>query len=474
MWGTRSASAQLAVVISLSVALFGSLPPALAQAPPAPEKIREIFVPFEDLNVILESDAQRAFLTRQEYEELIAKAAAKPVVKVPLSAAVVAAQYTARLEEARALIDGKLQVDLLEDGLFAVPLELGGVGIRSALLDGKPAPLSRNEQGQVVLFVQGAGKHELVLALTAPVATSAATQTLSLSLPLTAATKLELTVPGDVEIRGGASVVNRTFDAAAGLTKFELLPQRGQMGIVMSLNNKMLQEQRVVVASSVLVTEVTQGYERLHATVSHRVLHGAVDKLRFELPAGFEVTQVASPLLARWEVKKDAMPAVLEAILREPTTEPIVLAITATRSPPALEKWSLPRLVPLDVAGQVAVVGLLVEDRFDPQRITTGGSHSAVGIPGRAGSADRPPDGQLLCAGPRISAFGRVCTAAGGAAHRFQRPDDARRETASLFRHGAAHAAGRRPVQFSPQRAGALAGDRSGQGGRHAADLRAI
>lgn len=373
MWGTRSASAQLAVVISLSVALFGSLPPALAQAPPAPEKIREIFVPFEDLNVILESDAQRAFLTRQEYEELIAKAAAKPVVKVPLSAAVVAAQYTARLEEARALIDGKLQVDLLEDGLFAVPLELGGVGIRSALLDGKPAPLSRNEQGQVVLFVQGAGKHELVLALTAPVATSAATQSLSLSLPLTAATKLELTVPGDVEIRGGASVVNRTFDAAAGLTKFELLPQRGQLGIVMSLNNKMLQEQRVVVASSVLVTEVTQGYERLHATVSHRVLHGAVDKLRFELPAGFEVTQVASPLLARWEVKKDAMPAVLEAILREPTTEPIVLAITATRSPPALEKWSLPRLVPLDVAGQVAVVGLLVEDRFDPQRITTGG-----------------------------------------------------------------------------------------------------
>ncbi|MEX2027055.1 MAG: hypothetical protein WEH44_07135, partial [Pirellulaceae bacterium] len=340
---------------------------------PAQDKIREIFVPFEDLNVILQSDAQRVFLTREDYEALLAKASSKPQVKVPLSATVVAAQYTARLEEGRALIEGKLQLDLLEEGLFAVPLELGGVGIRSARLDGKPAPLAKSDQGQVILFVQGGGQHELTLALTAPLATSAATQTLQATLPVTSATKLELTVPGNVEVRAGASVISRTYDEPANTTKLELLPHRGPMAVVMSLNNKTLQDQRVVLASSVLVAEVTQGYERLHATVSHRVLHGAVDKLRFALPAGFEVTQVNSPLLARWEVKKDAMPTVLEAILREPTTEPIVLLITATRSPPSLEKWSFPRLVPLDVSGQVAVVGLLVEDRFDPQRVSATG-----------------------------------------------------------------------------------------------------
>ena len=77
------------------------------------------------------------------------------------------------------------------------------------------------------------------------------------------------------------------------------------MSIVMSLNNRLLHEQRVVVARSVLVDEVTQGYERIHATVSHRVLHGAVDKLRFAVPAGFEVTRVESTLLARWEEKAE-------------------------------------------------------------------------------------------------------------------------------------------------------------------------
>ena len=62
-------------------------PRACAQDPP----IREIFVPFEDLNIILENDNQRVFLSRKEYDELVAKAVSKPDVKAPHSAAVLAA-----------------------------------------------------------------------------------------------------------------------------------------------------------------------------------------------------------------------------------------------------------------------------------------------------------------------------------------------------------------------------------------------
>jgi len=49
---------------SLLLAIFLASP-ALAQQPP----IREIFVPFEDLNIILENDNQRVFLSRKEYDE---------------------------------------------------------------------------------------------------------------------------------------------------------------------------------------------------------------------------------------------------------------------------------------------------------------------------------------------------------------------------------------------------------------------
>src|SRR5687767_6552833 len=114
---------------------------AQAQTPASADTLREIFVAFEDLNVILESDAKRVFLTREEYEDLIAKAAAKPKVAVPMPAAVVAAQYAAQLEEGRALVSGRLQIEVLGDGLVALPLDLAGVGLRSAVFDGKPAAL---------------------------------------------------------------------------------------------------------------------------------------------------------------------------------------------------------------------------------------------------------------------------------------------------------------------------------------------
>jgi hypothetical protein len=343
--------------------------------------IREIFVPFEDLNVILENDKHRVFLTRQEYEELIKQAKAKPQTPAPHKVVLVSAEYEGQLEDGRALIDGQLAIEVLDDGLFALPLELGGVGIRAATLDGKPAPLARDDQHRPMLLVQGKGLHKLELKLTAPLQTAAAQQTLQITLPSNAATRLRLTVPGNIDVKGGAAVVNRTFDMAANRTDLELLPRRGGMAIVMSLNNRLLQEQRVIVARSVIVDEVTQGYERIHATVSFRVLHGAVEKLRLVIPVGFEVTKVESVLLARWEEKaEEGGRKVLEATLREPTSDQIVLHLTANRSPAAyadwlgaLREWNFPKLEPLDTAGHVAVIGLLVEDRLQPEKITASG-----------------------------------------------------------------------------------------------------
>lgn len=369
---------QTALIASLCL-----LGPVWAQeSKPAPEQppIREIYVPFEDLNVILDNDKHRAFLTREEYDELVKLAKAKPQSPAPHKIALVAAEYEGQLEDGRALITGQLQIEVLDDGLFALPLELGGVGIRSALLDDKPAALSRNAQQQPIVLVQGKGLHKLELKLTAPLQTAAAQQTLQVSLPSISATKLKLTVPGNVDVKGGAAVFSRTYDMAGNRTLLELLPQRGGMSVVMSLNNRLLQDQRVVVARGVIVDEVTQGYERIHATISYRVLHGAVEKLRLAVPAGFEVTKVDSVLLAKWEEKTENGRQILETTLREATSEQIVLHLTANRSPAAgadwlagLADWKFPKLEPLDTAGNVAVVGLLLEDRLKPEQITSSG-----------------------------------------------------------------------------------------------------
>jgi hypothetical protein len=361
----------LLCLLAAILATIASSTTSTIAADPIVKPIREIFVPFDDLNVLLQGDAERAFLTREEYEDLIAKAKQTPIEHAPHQVLLLSADYDATIQQERAAIRGTLWIEVLEPGLHAIPLELNSVGIRTAMLDGKPASLGRNPQGQVLLFVDSIGKKQLELDLVTVLQTSAAQQSLQFAVPTPSATRLRVTVPGNVEVRSGAAVVSRSVDQAAGVTRFELLPQRGSLSLVMSLNNKLLLEQRVVMARSVIVDEMTQAYERLHATVSLGVLHGAVDQFRFRVPAGFEITDVTSPTLARWLVKDDAGTKTLEVDLREPTTGTVVLSISAINNKVELESWQMPRLVPLDVANHVAVVGLLIEDRLAADSIAT-------------------------------------------------------------------------------------------------------
>src|SRR5262245_3963355 len=102
------------VCLALAIAVGALNSTALGQQP-----IREIFVPFEDLNVVLDNDRHRVFLTRDEYEALVEAARSKPQISPVTKVAVVAAEYDGKVEDGRALISGNLTIDVMEEGLFA-------------------------------------------------------------------------------------------------------------------------------------------------------------------------------------------------------------------------------------------------------------------------------------------------------------------------------------------------------------------
>jgi hypothetical protein len=341
------------------------------QSSPAPE--RSIYVPFSDLHVILQQQPKRVLLSREEYGDLLKKAKKTPETHAPQAALIVSADYEVTAVSQRAEIRGVLAIDVLESGLHALPLDLGGVGLQDATLDKRDASLGRDAAGRLVLFAEGIGRHELRLDMVAPLETTAARQVLNFRLPHPPAAKLRLAVSGDVEVKGGADVISRAVDAAAKVTRFELLPRQGDTSLVMTLNSHLQRQDRAVVARSVLIDEVTQAYEKLYATVSLGILYRAVDQFSFVVPERFEITEVTSPLLARWDVRREGDRKVLGVRLREQTTETVVLKIAAVRTPAQLNGWSAPRLEPLDVVGSVAVVGLLVEDGLKAESLATRG-----------------------------------------------------------------------------------------------------
>ena len=337
------------------------------------DTVREILVPFEDLHVILQGDKERVLLSREEYDALMAKAKISVEESAPRPAVPVSAEYHVSVQEDRAVIEGTLKVEVVEKGLHAVPLALGGIGLRSIVMDAQPAALGRAADGHLSLFVEGVGAHDVSIDAVTPLVTGAARQVLNFQLPTPSSTRLFVKVPGDVEVRSGAAVISRVFDDAAAETRFELLPEKNQVSIVMSLNSRLKRRDRVVVARSVLVDEVTQAYERLHATVSFDILHRAVDELSITIPPAFEVTDVSSPHLSKWAVQRGNDEGVLDIQLRSETVGTVVLNISAVRSSPTLEDWRLPIFEPRDVISHASVVGLLVEERLEVQNLTSEG-----------------------------------------------------------------------------------------------------
>ncbi|MBN1591279.1 MAG: hypothetical protein JW888_17335, partial [Pirellulales bacterium] len=339
-----------------------------------PEKlVREILVPMDDLNFLLENQPRRVLLSRDEYEALLEKSRADTKAKPPRPAVLTDSAYTTTVTDGRAAIEGTLSLEVLSDGVQVVPLELAHVGLKSATLDGKPAAIGREKNGPLTLFVEGRGPHELRLSMTAPVETTAATQVLTCRLPAAPSARFDLSITGDVEVKGGLDVINRRLDAAAGVTHFKLLPRAGDVSLVMTLNSHLRRKDQIVVARSVLLASIAESGEALHSTVSLSVLHRAADRFRFLVPEGFEITQVASPTLSSWDIVDEDSRRILEVRLREATTGEVVLSISAERNTPRLDDWTLPRLQPLETDGEVTVVGLLLEDRLKPKTISATG-----------------------------------------------------------------------------------------------------
>ena len=104
--------------------------------PAAPEKVREIFVPFKDLNILLGEPAAAgaavAAAVRRAGQEGENHARSR---HAPQAAVLTAADYRGSSDGQRLRLTGTLTIDVLEKGLQAVPLDLGGVGLLSATLD---------------------------------------------------------------------------------------------------------------------------------------------------------------------------------------------------------------------------------------------------------------------------------------------------------------------------------------------------
>ena len=80
----------------------------------ATETHREIFVPYEDLHVLLEDEPRRVMLSREQYNTLLRQARKTSPSEIPHEALFAEADYTITIQGQRARVRGVLGIEVLE------------------------------------------------------------------------------------------------------------------------------------------------------------------------------------------------------------------------------------------------------------------------------------------------------------------------------------------------------------------------
>ena len=76
---------------------------------------RQIFVPLESLDVLLDGNSNRVLLSREEYDALLKSAKSREIKRAPMDSAILSANYTGEISEGVALIKGELVVESLNE-----------------------------------------------------------------------------------------------------------------------------------------------------------------------------------------------------------------------------------------------------------------------------------------------------------------------------------------------------------------------
>ncbi len=337
----------------------------MAQQSKPEQKTRMLFVPFDDLEILFEGASQHVFLSRAEYDALLEKAKVAPQDSSPWSSIPISADYSVKVAGAFAQITGKLVIETFDSGLHAVPLRYQSVSIQSAIVAGKQAPLGKNANGQTVVFLAGKGRHVVDLEMVVLMKLESARQSVKFQLPLASSASLKVVVPGNVELSVGPAVISRSYDPTANQTLFELVPSRAAMSLVMSVNNKKIQEKKSILAKCVLIHELTSNYEQIHARVNVDILYGATDRVEFELPEEFQISEVSSPELSQWSIDLTKGKPILVVQLRDAVSKPFAINIAAITTAIDPENWQLRQLKPVGFSGVLSVVGIVAEERFE-------------------------------------------------------------------------------------------------------------
>lgn len=316
------------------------------------ESVKRIYVPEEQLGVVVGKDQYGAILTLEEYEQLIAEAGQRaPVIKGLEDVAIVnGTLYEMSIDGDRLL--GTLTVDQYvagktwKEGRF----DITGWNVESATSNGKPVALARDGESHNVLrvFMREPGQQLLKIGLSAPLLAHGGDKAATVNLVNQAVGEFRITLPAGKYLEAGATALERPTPAEQATTYS--LPIGGMQSLSLKITDRQKSSRGDVLtfASSAIGVKVLPSEMTWIAKTEIQVFGREIDRLTCLIPNSLEITSVESNGLESWELAdapNDDTKTLITLLYRQGFDGRRGVTFQGILSATPEEPWSVPTLM---------------------------------------------------------------------------------------------------------------------------------
>ena len=363
--GKRSAPSEwhrVFVFLWLAAGLLCLLPrQASAQVTHGPSRIRNVYIPADQLKLLFKSSSKGVLMPRDEILDLWEKAQRRvPSETVPpVDAVLSSAAYEAKLDDHELRVSGRIQIAKLREGRQAIDLPFGGLAIESAQLDDQPARFGRKADGTLFLVLEKQGRFELVLEMSAPLAGKDGDLATTLKLPPVPASEILFRLDKGKQLQLGETTL-QAEDTESSLQLFRVAVDRtGLVPLVVSDRFTGGNRSPLVLVDSHSFVQIEPAGLRWEAMLDLNVYARATDTFQLQLPDSVDVAEVESPQLNHWTIQEmDGGRAVVTLTFRKPVLGRRTVRLLGLASVPLDTQWNMPTVKVLEAASHVGQVSV--------------------------------------------------------------------------------------------------------------------
>ena len=316
--------------------------------------VRRVFVPIEELDVVLNRDKKGVLLPREEFMKLYKKARrrAEATARQPQGIVLSNAEYQLRLSGAQLLISARIEFTQFTDRWQTLALPFRGMTVEKATLNDRPARLGRlarfEKQGGSLYFLHHqAGPATLLLELSSPLASLGSDRVAAFGLIPSPAATLKATLPAGKHLMVDGLLLQRpsAIDRQAAYS----VAVGGKTDVRLRITDRRTQHTTDVLVFAItgFGVHVTPGEVTWQAATTLQVYGRPFDRLVFSVPNTLEIVDVESTGLESWELADDTDDATRTSITlsyRQPFDGLRTIALRGVLTTQAGRPWTVPNL----------------------------------------------------------------------------------------------------------------------------------